>query len=366
MRIFHLLASDACEDDLITIGQLLGGLDACHFDQDVVCLDGATAEWAGRVLGVDVRRLHLRFGGYVGAGGPGWTANRRPHLVHVWGGDPTPLRSLLGSDDLAVVVTADPLRAGRSGPQPRLRRLYRRLTLVCNSTAVRDAVVRCGHEASRCVVVRPGVDVHAGDARRPGPTRDMLRLPDGHPVLMTPGPPSRRGGQYYAVWAAALLQQIFPDVRLIVPGDASERARLERFARSFELPEIVVCTQNRWLSSELMGVADVLVAPVLTDGSTGTVARAMAAGLPVVASDVPAMRETVEDGVTGLMAPPGQPTKLAGAVLRVIEDAGLRGQLTQAARQHATQAYPVNRFIEQYEAVYERAFAHVRTLAMGR
>ncbi len=366
MRICHLLASDACQEDLITIGQLLGRLSACHFEQDVACADGATAAWAEPVLGVDVRRLHLRFWGYVGATGPGWTANRRPHLVHVWGGDPTPFRSLLGFDDLAVVATADPCRAGRSGPHLHLKRLYRRLTLVCDSDAVRDAVVRSGHAASRCAVVRPTAELDARHATRPTPTRDLLGLPDDQPVLLTPGPPSRNGGQYYAVWAGALLQQLFPDVRLIVPGDAPERIRLERFARSFELPEIVVCTRHRWSCHELMGVADLLAAPALVDGPTGAVARAMAAGLPVVASDIPAMREVIEDGVTGLVAPLGQPTKLAGAALRVIEDAGLRARLTQAARQHAAEAYPTSRFVQQYEAVYERAFAHVRTLAMGR
>jgi glycosyltransferase involved in cell wall biosynthesis len=159
--------------------------------------------------------------------------------------------------------------------------------------------------------------------------------PAYHPVLLTPGPPSRPGGQYYAVWATALLQQIYPEVRLMVPGRSAEALRLERFVRSFRLPAILRCTGARYSLEQLLHMADVFVAPAIADQPTNAVERAMAAGLPVVATDVPAFRELIRDDVTGLLVPPAKPTRLAGAVLRVYEDRSLRERLTEAARKQA-------------------------------
>jgi len=168
------------------------------------------------------------------------------------------------------------------------------------------------------------------------PCRDALRdgigLPSNQPVLLTPFPPSREAGQYYAVWATALLQQLYPAIRVIVPGDSKERARLERFVRSFRMPDILVCTGSRWSFRELASVADVLVVPAVADPPGRTVVQMRTAGLPVVASDVPVLRAEIADGVTGLLVPPAKPARLAGAVLKVLQDDELRTRLTEAAR----------------------------------
>ncbi len=365
MRICHLLASDTTEEELLTIGQLLDGMDRHHFGQSLVSIHPPTGKWASELLDVDVRRLHLRMGGIVGSMDAFGQADGRPDLVHVWSGQAAPVKSLMGAEDLAVVVAARLAASSGAARSGGLARVLRRATVVCDGQTIRAEVIRRGCEPGRCTVVPPGAT--AKRATRGGVlTREGLGLPPDQPVLLSPGPPSRQAGQYYAVWATALLQQIFPAVRLIVPGDTPERVRLERFVRSFELPEILVCTRNRYSLAQLIGVSDVLVAPALTDLPTGGAVQGMGAGLPVVASDVAALRERIEDGVTGLLVPPANPTKLAGAVLQVLEDDALREQLTSTARQHARQTYPPGRLVERYETVYEQAYCRARTLAMGR
>lgn len=171
--------------------------------------------------------------------------------------------------------------------------------------------------------------------------RDRLRLPVDQPVLLTPGPPSREQGQYYAVWAAALLQQFYPSIRLILPGESAERRRLERFARSFRLPEILVCPGDSWTFDQLVSVADVFVASLTVDTAMDGLLCAMVSGLPVVGSDVPSLRRRIADEETGLLVPPRKPTHLAGAILRIYEDLALRSRLAAAAQQRATRTYPV-------------------------
>ncbi len=159
---------------------------------------------------------------------------------------------------------------------------------------------------------------------------------EGHrPILLCPGPPSREGGQYYAVWAAALLQQLHPNVRLIVPGHSTERARLERFVRSFRLPDILVCPPDGWATEPFLAVADVFVVPAIRETPVDSIHHAMTAGVPVVACDLPGIRRFVEDGVSGLLVPAGKPARLAGAILRLIEDQALRRQIVTSALAHA-------------------------------
>jgi hypothetical protein len=77
----------------------------------------------------------------------------------------------------------------------------------------------------------------------------------------------------------------------------------------------------------------VLCAPALGQESFGIVlAEALAAGLPIVASDLGAFRDVLDDGKLGVLAPPGDPDSLADALVRLLSDAGLRGRLSRAGR----------------------------------
>jgi glycosyltransferase involved in cell wall biosynthesis len=366
MRICHLLAADTTDQELTTIAQLLTCIDRHHFQQHVASAHAPTGKRAGERLDVDVRRVNLRLGGYVGSSRGSWAADEPPDVIHVWSRDNTVTTSLIAADHIGVVLPAAMRHPSRQGLAPTTIRVLQRATIVCDSQAERDVAIGNGHDPSLCVVVPPAIAVEPTRVQGKAPTRAALDLPEDQPVLLTPGPPSRRDGQYYAVWATALLQQLFPRIRLLVPGDSPERDRLLRFVHSFKLPEILVCTGWRWSFNELAGLADALVAPCLADVPSGSVVWAMSLGLPVVASDVPSMRERIDHGVTGLLTPAKNPTRLAASILRLIEDAALRERLADQARRHVVEAYPVEQQVRRYETLYERVYGRVRTLAMGR
>jgi phosphatidylinositol alpha-mannosyltransferase len=80
----------------------------------------------------------------------------------------------------------------------------------------------------------------------------------------------------------------------------------------------------------------------------------MAAGVPVVASDIPGFDEVVSDGVDGILVPPGEPSALAAAVGRVLEDRDLAEQLGAAGREKAA-SYSWTRVADRIVAIYEAA-----------
>ena len=82
-----------------------------------------------------------------------------------------------------------------------------------------------------------------------------------------------------------------------------------------------------------LGQAEVVCAPSLTAESFGIVlAEAMAAGVPVVASDLPGYRAVLRDGAAGLLVPPARPDVLAAALEQVLGDSLLRARLAAEGR----------------------------------
>lgn len=81
--------------------------------------------------------------------------------------------------------------------------------------------------------------------------------------------------------------------------------------------------------------------------------EAMAAGLPIVATDAGAVPEILEDGRTGLLVAPGDAAGLAQALRRLMADAPLRQRLAAAARQEVEARFTVQRYVAGVQAVYE-------------
>jgi phosphatidylinositol alpha-mannosyltransferase len=106
--------------------------------------------------------------------------------------------------------------------------------------------------------------------------------------------------------------------------------------------------------------ADVFVASAVGQESFGmALVEAMAAGVPVVASDIPGFREVVRDGIEGLLVPPGDPSALAAALRRVLADTELATALGRAGRERA-ERYRWDRVCTEVEIAYRDAAGAAR------
>jgi glycosyltransferase involved in cell wall biosynthesis len=85
----------------------------------------------------------------------------------------------------------------------------------------------------------------------------------------------------------------------------------------------------------------------------------MAAGVPVVASDIAGYREVVRDGVDGLLVPPHDANALAAAIRRVLSEPGLASTLAAAGRSRA-ETFSWQAVAPRLEAVYDRVFGATR------
>jgi glycosyltransferase involved in cell wall biosynthesis len=100
--------------------------------------------------------------------------------------------------------------------------------------------------------------------------------------------------------------------------------------------------------------ADVFCLPSLQEGFGIAFVEAMAAGLPIVAVRAGAVPEVVEDGVTGLLVPPSDPSAVAGAIIRLLDDREARFRMGEEGTRRA-ERFDLQRVADQFlEEVWRR------------
>jgi glycosyltransferase involved in cell wall biosynthesis len=99
--------------------------------------------------------------------------------------------------------------------------------------------------------------------------------------------------------------------------------------------------------------AGAFVFPSVKEGWGLSVLEALAAGLPVVATDIPVFREYLTHGRTALLAPPGQPGPLARHIVSVVRDERLRKRLKDAGPPLAAR-FTWEACAREHQAVYHR------------
>ena len=170
-------------------------------------------------------------------------------------------------------------------------------------------------------VVPNGVDLDrftAGD-RRPG---DRLRVGFLGRLVRNKGPE-------VALRAVAAVVRGGMDASISFAGDGPERADLERLASELGIRDRVRLEGFRPDPETWLRGIDVLVRPSVTEGMPLGVLEAMAAGVPVVASDVPGNASIVRDGETGILVPIGDHVALARALQRGARDPALAAHLRE-------------------------------------
>ena len=141
---------------------------------------------------------------------------------------------------------------------------------------------------------------------------------------------------------------------LVVAGDGAKRNLVENFIRYGEGG-----SGTKWLGfvediPSLLSAADVLVMPSRREGFGLAAGEAMAAALPVIATDVAGLREVVIDDQTGIVVEPNNGQALAGAIEKLTADAELRARLGQAGLERVRELFPIDKNIVAHEELYQQ------------
>ena len=133
--------------------------------------------------------------------------------------------------------------------------------------------------------------------------------------------------------AVALLKKKYPDTRAMIAGDGPEEEKLKTLAKELGVADRITFTGrvSRAETWHLRKSSEVYVLNSTYEGLPHTALTSFAAGIPMVATDIPGTNEAVYDGVSGLLVPAGDDRALADAIARLFDDPALRARLVAGA-----------------------------------
>lgn len=205
---------------------------------------------------------------------------------------------------------------------------------------------------ARIAVIRNGVDLtrftwDARDAVR----RELDVAPD-ECLIGTVGRLEPVKDHATLLSALALLAGKEHAFRAVIVGEGSLMNRLDACVSDLRLGRRVRLLGPRADVERILAALDVFTLTSRSEGLPNTVLEGMAAGLPVVATDVGGTAELVTHGVTGLLVPPEDPAALADAFAELLTNHERRAAMATAARQRAEREFTLDRMVRRYQDLY--------------
>jgi phosphatidyl-myo-inositol alpha-mannosyltransferase len=184
-------------------------------------------------------------------------------------------------------------------------------------------------------------------------------LPPGRKLLFLNRLDPRKGFRVLVRAFESLASQ-YPDLLLLVVGDGQEADVVQLLRREIRERVVMLGALPHDRVAPYFAAADVFLAPATGSESFGIVLlEAMAAGLPIVASDIPGYREVVRNGLEGILVQAGDDAALSRAIGRVLDNPSLSARLGAAGRARV-QEFSWETIAARIETLYDVAAARRR------
>jgi glycosyltransferase involved in cell wall biosynthesis len=232
-----------------------------------------------------------------------------------------------------------------------------------------------GYFPCRGQVVYQGYDDHLfGHAPRGNGVRRRMGIPDDATLIVALGRMIEVKGLHVLARAADAILANRPAAHLAFAGDGPMRPEIEGLVAQSAARDRVHFTGAlpRTEVADLLADADLFVNPGVIDsggraeGLGITTIEAMASGLPCVGSRAGGIGETILDGETGLLVPPGDEAALATAVGRLLDDPALRQRMGDAARRNARERFQWSVLAGEVARIYRDVIGETAEAAQGR
>jgi glycosyltransferase involved in cell wall biosynthesis len=220
------------------------------------------------------------------------------------------------------------------------------------STADRDRMIRLERIPPEKVMVMPLPHI---PHRQPGDAsiRSELGLGADTPLVAVAAVMRPQKALDVMLDAHAALRQRLPEAHLVIAGDGPSRGKLELQIKRLGIADSVHMLGVRHDVDAILRAADVGAISSHFEGMPLFAVECIAAGTPLVATKVGGVPEIVDNGVSGLLVPPRDPTALAAALSRVLSDPSLANRLAAAAAERGSQ-FAIDSVAHRFADLYEQ------------
>jgi glycosyltransferase involved in cell wall biosynthesis len=368
-RVLHLITRLPIGGAERMLLGVLHNLDATRFDSVVCCIQDR-GELADEVesLGISVHALGLMArGGFDRRVVP---ALRRlileqkvelvhSHLYHanLYG------RLAAWCEGIPIIASVHNTYTRRKWHRHLINRLLARLTfrITAGSADVERDIISQDHVAPGKVVRLPNcIDLdRVATSLSSAVAKQRLGFDPADMVIATVGRMEEQKGHAFLLEAFASLRQI-PELegislRLLMVGDGRLRAATEQRAADLNIAGICRFVGSIKDLADVYCAMDVFVMPSLWEGLSLAMLEAMAAGLPMIATDVGGARDVLGDSLRGILVPAADASALVRAIHGLLLDAEKRGVMADAGSRHVRENYSVSALSRQLAELYDAA-----------
>ena len=254
---------------------------------------------------------------------------------------------------------------------PNLARIRLRIVRAIDSTTARhltthfhsltnavaqSAIENLGIRTQQISIIGRGRELGRLGIRSPerrATVRAHLRFRERDEIVLAVGRQEFQKGQVYLLEAAAQLRSDRPNLRILIAGrngNATRQLQLE--VEKLGLGGVVTFLGYRDDIGDLLAAADVFCFPSVYEGFGGALLEAMEMGVPVVASDLPAVREVL--GETGTLVPAADSSSMSNALARVLDDRESALALAARASDRVSKLFDANFIADRMADLYRR------------
>lgn len=258
-----------------------------------------------------------------------------------------------------------------SSKQLRLQKLVCQFAdkILVNADAIRDWLLEQGYPDRKITVIKNGIDLDLYDkgkttaAGTSAIRRDFGIRADARLVVML-ARLNRQKGVSDFIRAAALVNDKHPDVRFLIigkpslesmtgqNGHSSDQQQWLDLGEHLNLKDSLFFCGHRSDIASILSETSVSVLPSHSEGLSNTLLESMAAGVPIVASNVGGTPELIQHEIHGLLVPPHAPEQLARAINRILSDDAFAERLGQSARHKAREQFSLEAMVTRTRSVY--------------
>jgi glycosyltransferase involved in cell wall biosynthesis len=181
-----------------------------------------------------------------------------------------------------------------------------------------------------------------------------LGISNGGPIIGLGVRLSKQKGITYLLQAMPEIIKAYPDITLVIAGEGYYEDRLRREARDREIDKNVVFIGPRLDMPEVLKLFDLYVLPSLWEGLPIVILEAMAAGCPIVATNVGGNYMAIRNGESGSLIEPQSPSRLASEVIRLLGNDALRASYAKKGIELFKETFSVEVMTQHYQRLYLR------------
>lgn len=235
--------------------------------------------------------------------------------------------------------------------------LVQMMTAVSEGTRL-FSIQQQGIRPDKLVTIYNGIDV-APYHRSLSPAeaqelRQDLGLEDTAVIILTVARLHPQKGHCYLIRAIPGIREAIPNVHFLFVGEGELVNELTAQIHKAGLENCVHLLGVRQDIPNLLAISHLFVLPSLWEGLPNAVLEAMAAGLPVVATNVDGCPELVVDGETGFLVPAADSQRLQQAIVNILQDHSLAATMAQAAKNRVINLFSIEQNISSYISLYKR------------